>query len=54
MPETEIFVSPAITATRIVVLDNRREGVLVPGIYDPALNPGIGRFSLRHSPATAN
>src|SRR3974390_1637076 len=26
-------------ATRIVVLDNLREGVLVPDIYDPALNP---------------
>jgi len=25
--------------TRIVVLDNLREGVLVPDIYDPALNP---------------
>jgi transposase len=26
-------------STRIVVLDNLREGVLVPDIYDPALNP---------------
>src|SRR5271154_1695788 len=26
-------------ATRIVVLDNLREGVLVPDIYDPTLNP---------------
>jgi len=26
-------------ATRIVVLDNLREGVLVPDVYDPALNP---------------
>ena len=26
-------------ATRIVVLDNLREGVVVPDIYDPALNP---------------
>jgi hypothetical protein len=26
-------------ATRIVVFDNLREGVLVPDIYDPALNP---------------
>jgi transposase len=26
-------------ATRIVVLDNLREGVLVPDIYDPSLNP---------------
>jgi len=26
-------------STRIVVLDNLKEGVLVPDIYDPALNP---------------
>ena len=26
-------------ATHIVVLDNLREGVLVPDVYDPALNP---------------
>jgi transposase len=26
-------------ATRVVVLDNLREGVLVPDIYDPTLNP---------------
>ncbi len=26
-------------ATRIVVLDNLREGVLVPDVYDPTLNP---------------
>ena len=26
-------------STRIVVLDNLREGVLVPDIYDPSLNP---------------
>jgi transposase len=26
-------------STRIVVLDNLREGVLVPDLYDPALNP---------------
>ncbi|MGA2417522.1 MAG: hypothetical protein ABSF59_23985, partial [Candidatus Sulfotelmatobacter sp.] len=26
-------------ATRVVVLDNLREGVLVPDIYDPILNP---------------
>jgi len=25
--------------TRVVVLDNLREGVLTPDIYDPALNP---------------
>ena len=26
-------------ATRVVVLDNLREGVLTPDLYDPALNP---------------
>jgi transposase len=26
-------------ATRVVVLDNLREGVLVPDVYDPTLNP---------------
>jgi transposase len=26
-------------ATRVVVLDNLREGVLTPDIYDPAINP---------------
>ncbi len=26
-------------ATRIVVLDNLREGVLAPDVYDPAINP---------------
>src|SRR5271154_3543598 len=26
-------------STRVVVLDNLREGVLVPDIYDPSLNP---------------
>jgi len=26
-------------STRIIVLDNLKEGVLVPDIYDPALNP---------------
>ncbi|MBV8572804.1 MAG: transposase family protein, partial [Acidobacteriaceae bacterium] len=26
-------------ATRVVILDNLREGVLAPDIYDPALNP---------------
>src|SRR3974390_2425189 len=25
--------------TRVIVLDNLREGVLTPDIYDPALNP---------------
>jgi transposase len=33
--------------TRVVVLDNLREGVLVPDIYDPALNP-LYRDVLRH------
>lgn len=32
-------VSPTGRGHRIVVLDNLREGVLVPDIYDPALNP---------------
>jgi len=34
-------------ATRVVVLDNLREGVLRPDIYDPALNP-LYRDVLRH------
>jgi hypothetical protein len=34
-------------ATRIVVLDNLREGVLTPDIYDPALNP-LYRDLLQH------
>ncbi len=33
--------------TRLVVLDNLREGVLAPDIYDPALNP-LYRDVLRH------
>jgi transposase len=33
--------------TRVVVLDNLREGVLVPDIYDPALNP-LYRDVLQH------
>ena len=33
--------------TRVVVLDNLREGVLVPDIYDPALNP-LYRDVLKH------
>lgn len=37
--------------TRVVVLDNLREGVLKPDIYDPALNPGVLR-RVRHSPST--
>jgi transposase len=39
-------------ATRIVVLDNLREGVLVPDIYDPALNP-LYRDLLAHYGAVA-
>ena len=39
-------------ATRIVVLDNLREGVLVPDIYDPALNP-LYRDVLAHFGAVA-
>jgi transposase len=39
-------------ATRIVVLDNLREGVLVPDIYDPALNP-LYRDVLAHYGALA-
>ena len=33
--------------TRVVVLDNPREGVLTPDIYDPALNP-LYRDVLQH------
>jgi transposase len=39
-------------ATRIVVLDNLREGVLIPDIYDPALNP-LYRDVLAHYSAVA-
>ena len=39
-------------ATRIVVLDNLREGVFVPDIYDPALNP-LYRDVLAHYGAVA-
>jgi hypothetical protein len=39
-------------ATRIVVLDNLREAVLVPDIYDPALNP-LYRDVLAHYSAIA-
>src|SRR3974390_1112286 len=39
-------------ATRIVVLDNLREGVLVPDIYYPALNP-LYRDVLAHYGAVA-
>jgi len=34
-------------ATRVVVLDNLREGVLTPDVYDPALNP-LYRDVLQH------
>ena len=33
--------------TRVVVLDNLREGVLTPDIYDPTLNP-LYRDMLHH------
>src|SRR6478752_7142195 len=33
--------------TRVVVLDNLREGVVAPDIYDPALNP-LYRDLLQH------
>jgi transposase len=39
-------------AVRVVVLDNLREGVLKPDIYDPALNP-IYRDLLKHYGAVA-
>src|SRR5438876_10326057 len=39
-------------ATRIVVLDNLREGVLVPDLYDPTLNP-LYRDVLAHYGAVA-
>ena len=39
-------------ATRVVVLDNLREGVLKPDIYDPALNP-LYRDMLGHYGAVA-
>jgi len=39
-------------ATRIVVLDNLREGVLVPDVYDPVLNP-LYRDVLAHYGAVA-
>jgi transposase len=34
-------------STRIVVLDNLREGVLAPDVYDPSLNP-LYRDLLQH------
>jgi transposase len=39
-------------STRVVVLDNLREGVLVPDIYDPTLNP-LYRDVLAHYGAVA-
>jgi transposase len=39
-------------ATRVVVLDNLREGVLVPDLYDPSLNP-LYRDVLKHYGAVA-
>src|ERR1035438_7587309 len=39
-------------ATRVVVLDNLREGVLTPDIYDPTLNP-LYRDVLAHYGAVA-
>jgi len=39
-------------STRVVVLDNLREGVLVPDIYDPSLNP-LYRDVLAHYGAVA-
>ena len=39
-------------ATRVVVLDNLREGVLTPDIYDPELNP-LYRDVLKHYGAVA-
>jgi hypothetical protein len=39
-------------ATRVVVLDNLREGVLAPHIYDPTLNP-LYRDGWRHYGAVA-
>jgi transposase len=38
--------------TRVVVLDNLREGVLTPDIYEPTLNP-LYRHVLQHYGATA-
>lgn len=39
-------------ATRVVVLDNLREGVVAPDIYDPSLNP-LYRDLLKHYGAVA-
>ena len=39
-------------ATRVVVLDNLREGVLTPDIYDPSINP-LYRDVLKHYGAVA-
>jgi hypothetical protein len=37
---------------RVLILDNLREGVLKPGIYDPAINP-LYRDRLAHYQAIA-
>jgi len=39
-------------APRVIILDNLREGVLAPDIYDPTLNP-VYRDALAHYGATA-
>jgi transposase len=39
-------------ATRVIILDNLREGVLAPDIYDPSLNP-LYRDLLQHYGAVA-
>ena len=39
-------------SVRLVVLDNLKEGVLVPDVYDPALNP-LYRDVLAHYGAVA-
>jgi transposase len=39
-------------ATKTIVLDNLREGVLAPDVYDPTINP-LYRDLLRHYGATA-
>jgi hypothetical protein len=44
--------SPAGRRDSVVVLDNLREGVLNPDIYDPTLNP-LYRDVLRHYGAVA-
>jgi transposase len=41
-------------STRLVVLDNLREGVLVPYIYDPTLNPLFHRTFKNPHPNQSN